>query len=163
VRERKDDLPILIDHFFRKHHREGQRVRGLGADAVAVLAGYHWPGNIRELENEIERLLVLGSDLEVIPGELISSRIKDAVVPVAGAVPSVSRTPVALAGKLNDAVESLEREMISQGLTRTRFNKSKLSRELGISRSNLILKIAKYGLDRPGSGDDDKEELEVAG
>ncbi len=160
LRERKDDLAILIDHFFRKHHREGQRARGLGVDATAVLAGYHWPGNIRELENEIERLLVLGSDLDVIPGDLISSRIKDAVAPTNGSALSASRTPMALAGKLNDAVESLEREMISQGLTRTRYNKSKLSRELGISRSNLILKIAKYALDRPGL-DEDKDEVEV--
>ena len=160
LRDRKDDLPILIDHFFRKHHRDGQRARGLAPDAVAILTGYHWPGNIRELENEIERLLVLGSDLEVIPGDLISSRIKDAVAPANGAALSASRTPLALAGKLNDAVESLEREMISQGLTRTRYNKSKLSRELGISRSNLILKIAKYALDRPGL-DDDKDEPEL--
>ncbi len=160
LRDRKDDLLILIDHFFRKHHRDGQRARGLAPDAVAVLAGYHWPGNIRELENEIERLLVLGSDLDVIPGDLISSRIKDAVAPTSGPLASASRTPLALAGKLNDAVESLEREMISQGLTRTRYNKSKLSRELGISRSNLILKIAKYALDRPGI-DEDKEDAEV--
>ena len=65
-------------------------------------------------------------------------------------------------GKLNEAVEQLEREMIFQGLERTRYNKSRLSRELGISRSNLILKIAKYGLDKPGrSGDDDGDEASV--
>jgi two-component system response regulator HupR/HoxA len=61
-------------------------------------------------------------------------------------------------GRLNDAVEQLERDMISQGLQRTRHNKSKLSRELGISRSNLILKIQKYGLERPGFADDDEAE-----
>ena len=106
---------------------------------------------------------MLGSDLEMIPGDLISSRIKDAVAPAAGGLMSAARTPLALAGKLNDAVESLEREMIAQGLARTRYNKSKLSRELGISRSNLILKIAKYALDRPGAGggEDDKDEAEA--
>ena len=57
-------------------------------------------------------------------------------------------SPARATGKLNEAVESLEREMIQQGLVRTRNNKSRLARELGISRSNLILKIAKYGLDR---------------
>ncbi|MFT3835573.1 MAG: sigma 54-interacting transcriptional regulator [Myxococcaceae bacterium] len=163
LRERKDDMPILLDHFMRKHRREGQRCRALSPEALAVLQGYHWPGNIRELENEIERLLVLGSDLEIIPADLISSRIKDAVAPAGGGGSvSVMRSPLALGGKLNDAVESLEREMISQGLTRTRHNKSRLARELGISRSNLILKIAKYQLEKPGTVSDEPEDVEVS-
>jgi transcriptional regulator with PAS, ATPase and Fis domain len=58
-------------------------------------------------------------------------------------------------------VETLEREMISSGLARTGNNKSRLARELGISRSNLILKIAKYGLVRPGEDDEDVEASEA--
>ena len=155
LRERRDDIPILIDHFLKKHHRDGQRARGLAADAAALLGAYAWPGNIRELENEIERLLVLGSDLDLIPADLISSRIREAVTPASLAFSPGARA----AGKLNDAVELLEREMIGQGLSRTRHNKSRLARELGISRSNLILKIAKYGLEKGGEGDlDDAEE-----
>jgi DNA-binding NtrC family response regulator len=61
------------------------------------------------------------------------------------------------AGKLNDAVETLERDMISQGLNRTKGNKSKLARELGISRSNLILKIQKYQLERPGAPETEED------
>ncbi|MCP3144474.1 sigma 54-interacting transcriptional regulator [Pyxidicoccus xibeiensis] len=151
LRERRDDMPVLIDHFLRKHHRDGQRARGLAAEALAILGAYAWPGNIRELENEIERLLVLGGDLETIPAELISSRIRDAVVPGGG--PFI---PPRAHGKLHEAVEALEREMIQQGLLRTRYNKSRLARELGISRSNLILKIARYGLDK-GLPDDEAE------
>ncbi len=159
LRERKDDLPILIDHFMRKHRREGQRARALAAEAMQVMQAYHWPGNIRELENEIERLLVLGGDAEIIPADLISSRIRDAVTGASGtAVIGAARlTPQAAFGKLNDAVESLERDMISQGLARTRGNKSKLARELGISRSNLILKIQKYGLGKGDDGDGGEE------
>jgi two-component system, NtrC family, response regulator HupR/HoxA len=156
LRDRRDDLPILIDHFMKKHHREGQRARGLAPDAFAIMANYAWPGNIRELENEIERLLVLGSDLDTIPGDLISSRIRDSVSPG-----GTSFLPTARAsGKLNEAVELLERDMIQQGLLRTRNNKSRLSRELGISRSNLILKIAKYGLTKvAGDGDESDEAI----
>jgi transcriptional regulator with PAS, ATPase and Fis domain len=151
LRDRREDLAILIDHFLRKHHREGQRTRGLAPDAQAILQAYPWPGNIRELENEIERLLVLGGDLELLPADLISSRIRDAVMP--GGTPLMS--PVRASGKMHEAVESLEREMIQRGLVRTQHNKSRLARELGISRSNLILKIAKYGLDRgPDTGDE---------
>ncbi len=143
LRERRDDLPLLVDHFLRKHHREGQRARGLSPEAMALFGAYAWPGNVRELENEIERLLVLGGDLELLPAELISSRIRDAVTPNGSPVLTARAT-----GKLHEAVETLEREMIHQGLLRTGNNKSRLARELGISRSNLILKIAKYGLDK---------------
>jgi transcriptional regulator with PAS, ATPase and Fis domain len=143
LRERRDDLPLLVDHFLRKHHREGQRARGLSSDALALLGTYAWPGNVRELENEIERLLVLGGDLELLPAELISSRIRDAVGPGGSSFLTARAT-----GRLHEAVETLEREMIHQGLLRTGNNKSRLARELGISRSNLILKIAKYGLDK---------------
>jgi transcriptional regulator with PAS, ATPase and Fis domain len=145
LRERRDDLPLLVDYFLRKHHREGQRARGLSPEAMALLGAYAWPGNVRELENEMERLLVLGGDLELLPAELISSRIRDAVSP-GGASPLL--TTARATGRLNEAVETLEREMIHQGLLRTGNNKSRLARELGISRSNLILKIARYGLDK---------------
>jgi transcriptional regulator with PAS, ATPase and Fis domain len=153
LRERREDLAVLIDHFLRKHHRENQRTRGLSPEAMAILSAYPWPGNIRELENEIERLLVLGGDMELIPADLISGRIRDTVVP--GGVSLMS--PMKTTGKLNEAVEALEREMIQRGLMRTQYNKSRLARELGISRSNLILKISKYGLDR---GPDNADEAE---
>jgi len=143
LRERKDDLPMLIEHFIRKHGREGMRSRRLSPEALRTLEAYSWPGNIRELENEIERLLVLGSDREVIPADLLSSRIREGAMGSGlGALAS---------GKMHLAVEQLEREMISQGLKRTQGNKSQLARELGISRSNLILKIEKYGLE-PSAG-----------
>jgi transcriptional regulator with PAS, ATPase and Fis domain len=153
LRERREDLAVLIDHFLRKHHRENQRTRGLSPEAMSILSAYPWPGNIRELENEIERLLVLGGDMELIPADLISGRIRDTVVP--GGVSLMS--PMKTTGKLNEAVEALEREMIQRGLMRTQYNKSRLARELGISRSNLILKISKYGLDR---GPDNADEAE---
>lgn len=143
LRERSDDLPVLIDHFMRKHSRAGIKARALAPEALRILEQYAWPGNIRELENEIERLLVLGSDHEIIPAELISSRIREGVS--TGARNTLAVTPT---GNLHHAVEQLEREMIAQGLVRTGGNKSQLARELGISRSNLILKIDKYGLEK---------------
>jgi two-component system, NtrC family, response regulator HupR/HoxA len=150
LRTRKDDLPVLVDHFIRKHRKEGQRGRSLSVAAMGVLQKHHWPGNIRELENEIERLLVLGSDYEVIGPELISSRIMESVKPVGGhgAEALSAMGSLGSAGtSLNDAVEHLERHLIADGLKRTKGNKSLLSRELGISRSNLILKIQKFGLE----------------
>jgi DNA-binding NtrC family response regulator len=89
--------------------------------------------------------------------DLISSRIRDALrAPSAAAAALQSAAGVAAAANLHEAVEQLERKMIWDGLVRTRFNKSQLARELGISRSNLILKIEKFGLERPelASGDE---------
>lgn len=147
LRERKADLPLLVDHFLKTRQNESQRLRGLSTEAQGMFEAYAWPGNIRELENELERLTVLATDSEYVGAELVSPRIQQSV----GTLPA---RPVfqsgALAPNLNDAVEALERQLIFQGLSRTANNKSRLARELGISRSNLILKIAKYGLCPPG-------------
>ncbi len=150
LRERPEDIPVLVEQFLRKHRRDGQRARSLSREASQVLTAYSWPGNVRELENEIERLLVLGSELDVIPAELISPRILESVPEGAKRLARQSDS-----GKLNDLVENLEREVIRAGLERTGYNKSRLARELGISRSNLILKISRYGLEPPGEAQDD--------
>jgi transcriptional regulator with PAS, ATPase and Fis domain len=155
LRERKDDIPVLIEHFLHKHARTGEKSRELAPATLQLLTSYTWPGNIRELENEIERLLVLSSEGETITEELISSRIRDAMRVTATMtlqqVANVVGNGSVPVGNLHSAVETLERQMIHEGLVRTRYNKSQLARELGISRSNLILKIEKFGLtDRDG-------------
>lgn len=153
LRERLDDLPLLLEHFLRKHHRARpgalqKRPPRISDDALAVFYRYGWPGNIRELENEIERLLVLGGELESLPEDLLSPRLREAT---SGTVaPRVTPGRVLPQGTLKSAVETLERELIHQGLIRTHWNKSQLSKELGISRSNLIAKVQQYGLERDG-------------
>jgi transcriptional regulator with PAS, ATPase and Fis domain len=149
LRERMDDLSVLVEHFLRKHHRGKGTPPRVAVDAVASFQRYAWPGNIRELENEIERLLVLGGDLPELPDELVSSRIREADGG-GGARPAPRVSPPAggPAGSLREAIEALERDLIHQGLIRTHWNKSQLAKELGISRSNLIQKCSYYGLDR---------------
>ncbi len=154
LRARPTDIPILVEHFVKKHHA-ARAARGdasmAGCDvprptdaAMALLAGYAWPGNIRELENEIERALVLGGDLPEIGVELLSQRIRDAE-PTPAAARLGGRE---LNGTLRDVMESVESDVILQGLIRTHWNKSQLAKELGISRSYLIQKCAFYGLER---------------
>jgi transcriptional regulator with PAS, ATPase and Fis domain len=147
LRERMDDLSLLAEHFLRKHYRGKGKPPRLAEDALQALVRYPWPGNIRELENEIERLLVLGADLDELPLDLLSARVRDADGATGRFAPAraAASTPT---GSLKDAVEALERDMIYQGLIRTHWNKSQLAKELGISRSNLIQKCAYYGLDR---------------
>lgn len=152
LRERKEDLPVLIDHFLLKSCKEKEvPLKALTSRAMEKIFDYNWPGNIRQLENEMERLVVLsGSETKIGP-ELLSPQIRDAA-PGSGGGKGVS---IKFAGKLKDAMEELEKSMIKEGLRRTKWNKSKLAKELGISRAGLIMKVEKYGLDKRKLGRDE--------
>ena len=143
LRDRKEDISILIDHFLEKTAKErGENKKKIIAKrAMEKLLDYHWPGNVRELENEMERLTVLAGSETKISADMLSPRIKN--FGEKGKVQGIR-----VQGKLKDALEELEREMIKEGLRRTGWNKSKLAKEMGISRAGLIMKVEKYGLDK---------------
>lgn len=142
LRERKEDIPFLVDFFLGKiHDTQGGPKRQITKRALEKLYDYPWPGNVRELQNEIERLCVLSGDEVKLMAELLSPKVLEA-----GEKNKVQGSR--LQGKLKDALEDLEREMIREGLRRTGWNKSKLAKELGISRAGLIMKVEKYGLDK---------------
>lgn len=139
LRERKEDIPILVDYFINKNSPGVKK--SLTKRALEKLYDYSWPGNVRELQNEIERVLVLSGGETKLPAEMLSPKI----------IESSDKGKVQgsrIHGKLKDALEDLEREMIREGLRRTGWNKSKLAKELGISRAGLIMKVEKYGLDK---------------
>lgn len=142
LRERKEDIPLLAEFFLQKaSENNGGAKRMLTKRALEKLYDYAWPGNVRELQNEMERLVVLaGEETKILP-EMMSPKILEA-----GERSKVQGAR--LQGKLKDALEDLEREMIKEGLRRTGWNKSKLAKELGISRAGLIMKVEKYGLDK---------------
>jgi len=142
LRERKDDIPILIEHFLEKAAKDKNlKSKQLTKRLLEKMFDYPWPGNVRELENEIERLLVLAGDEPRISDELLSTRIRD--FGFKGKMHGVR-----MQGTLREALEQVEREMISEGLRRTGWNKSRLAKELGISRAGLISKVEKYGMDK---------------
>ncbi|MCB0406743.1 MAG: nitrogen fixation protein NifA, partial [Bdellovibrionales bacterium] len=143
LRERKEDIPILSEFFLNKAQGEGHGglKKVLTKRALEKLYDYAWPGNVRELQNEMERLIVLAGEETKITADMLSPKIIDASEK--GKVQGAR-----VHGKLKDALEDLEREMIKEGLRRTGWNKSKLAKELGISRAGLIMKVEKYGLDK---------------
>lgn len=142
LRDRKDDIPLLIDFFVERGCKEKNYPNKIiSKKALEKMLDYEWPGNIRELENEIEKLLVLSGTNKNVPAELLSQRIRNF-----GEKPSVQG--VRLSGKLKDALEKVEMSMIQDGLKRTNWNKSRLAKELGISRAGLIMKVNKYELDK---------------
>jgi transcriptional regulator with PAS, ATPase and Fis domain len=141
LRDRRDDIPLLIDHFLRRNAK-GRRLKQkkLTDGCADRMMEYAWPGNIRELENEIERLVVLAGEDKLVAEELLSPRIRQAV-----------REDGLGAGEpasLPDAVDALERNLIYEVLRRNQWNKTKAAQELRISRRNLIRKVNKYQLDQ---------------
>jgi transcriptional regulator with PAS, ATPase and Fis domain len=140
LRERRDDIKLLCDHFLAAHAKAASKsVKLISSECMEVLMNYEWPGNVRELENEIERLCVLAGDDKEILAEFLSPRITNLV--------KSGNSGIKFAGSLKGTMEEVEKQMISEGLVKHRYNRSRLARELGMSRASLISKISKYGLD----------------
>jgi transcriptional regulator with PAS, ATPase and Fis domain len=144
LRERLDDLPVLVDHFLDSvSKRTGKARKKLHPELMAAFYEWQWPGNVRELENEIERLCVLAGDAETVPPELRAQRPAKMPGSAAHLAALVQR---GLGSDLATAVGALEKELIETGLRETKGNKSKLAERLGVSRTTLIKKIRDYGI-----------------
>jgi two-component system response regulator HupR/HoxA len=142
LRERATDIAPLAEFFAAKHSEETQRrTLGISARALEKFVGYAWPGNIRELENEIRRLVVLTGD-----GEYITTQHMSPALLAATRRPAPS-APWSGHGKtLRDQVQSLEKHLVHEALERCHWNQSKAAGELGLSRVGLANKIRRYGL-----------------
>ncbi len=141
LRERAADIAPLAEFFAAKHSEElRRRTLGISARALQKLAAYEWPGNIRELEDELRRLVVLTGDGEYITTQHMSPAL------LATARHPVPSFPWAGHGTLKDQVESLEKHLVRETLDRCRWNQSKAASELGLSRVGLANKIRRYGL-----------------
>jgi DNA-binding NtrC family response regulator len=136
LRERRDDIPALIDHFVKKHaQRTGRRVERLDDGVHPALQQYDWPGNVRELENTIERAVVLSA------GPVITMRaisVVGAVTPQASGLPSL---------KLRQNIEWVERETIRRALENASGVKKDAAELMGISQRALSYYLAKYRID----------------
>ncbi|TKJ41618.1 hypothetical protein CEE37_03365 [candidate division LCP-89 bacterium B3_LCP] len=140
LRERKEDIPLLAEKFLEKFCIENQRKRQyLTSDTEDYLQCYHWPGNIRELENLIERLTVL------VPADTIT--IEDLPREITNPEQSSPNIGINHPPTLKAAREQLERGMIEQTLARCRGNVTASSAILGIARKNLQHKIRQYGIE----------------
>jgi transcriptional regulator with GAF, ATPase, and Fis domain len=142
LRQRREDIPLLIGFFLDRQRRNGSS-KQLSDACLARMLVYPWPGNVRELENEIERLVVLSGDDPVIDEDLLSPRIRQHA-PVITAEEQREVEP----SSLPEAVEALERRMILEALRRNRWNKTRASADLKVSRRNLIRLVQKYGLEQ---------------
>ncbi len=144
LRERIEDLPLLVHHFLDYARQErGARVQGVTDEAMQRLMDYHWPGNVRELENLTERLTILVGEgdieLEDLPAQILAEPITQAWAP---RVPSTGLD-------FNAVVGRFESELIEQALAHTHWNKNRAAGLLGLNRTTLIEKIKKRGVTPP--------------
>jgi two-component system nitrogen regulation response regulator NtrX len=140
LRERKEDIPLLVKHFLRTHAEEqGLKGKEIDPGALEVLQQYDWPGNIRELRNLIERLMIM------VNGSVIEASHVSGFLQAKAGIQSGMPSPTALAAKsydsLRDARNAFEREYISRKLREHNWNVSKTAEELKIERSHLHRKI----------------------
>ena len=140
LRARKDDIPLLVDHFVRKYSREFKKdVRGLARSALPALEAYDWPGNVRELENMIERSVALAThpviQAEDLPLELHMHEV--------GVVRGV-REPAMLT--LKEARDRFEQAYVLRALEHEDWNQSRAARRLGVHRNTLIARLAVWGI-----------------
>ncbi len=132
LRERKEDVPLLVRHFLLKYSEEYSKpMKSVSAQWLEMLKAYHWPGNVRELRNIVERLVVLGEK---------GFNLEEQLSPEEN-IPPAGPEPLSL--KLTD---KQEREKILAALEKVRWNKTRAAGILEISRKSLYEKMAKYGL-----------------
>jgi two-component system response regulator AtoC len=137
LRQRKEDVHLLIDHFVtRNNARLGTQIRGLSSEARKLLMEYAWPGNVRELENTIERAMVL-ADAEVLESSDLPERIRDALDPV-----SVQLSTGELS--IKKTTSAIEEILIRRALVKTKGNRTRAAEILEISHRALLYKIKDY-------------------
>jgi DNA-binding NtrC family response regulator len=139
LRRRRDDIPLLVNHFLKKFNDSlnPEKQKGICKEAMDVLMGYDWPGNVRELENVLERAVILEDDKNISPASLPDK---------------INRRETGsqrlITDKAQVTLEELEREYLIKVLNDTNWQKKKASSILGINASTLYRKIQRYGLEK---------------
>ncbi|GAB4339944.1 MAG: sigma-54 dependent transcriptional regulator [Calditrichia bacterium] len=138
LRERKDDIPLLVTHFITKFNKQfNKNIDVIDDEAMRHLQNYNWPGNIRELENLIERAVVLNKTGKLTTKDFPPYIIQEEAEPDIEIDPDRS---------LTDVVDNFEKQLILKALRENNFNKLRTAEKLGIHRSTFMSKLKKYGI-----------------
>ncbi|MCZ6632553.1 MAG: sigma-54 dependent transcriptional regulator [bacterium] len=135
LKDRRTDIPLLAHHFLKKHTHE-KAPAGFTPEALDALARYDWPGNVRELDNEIERALLLSTNGSPISRNELSEKIRG--------LPDRNWRKD---GSLKDAVEAVECEMIQAAFEQYKGNRTRMAKQLGITRWTLLQKMKAFGIE----------------
>jgi Nif-specific regulatory protein len=139
LRERREDIPALAAHFLKRYAEEYRlEIPGFTQDALDALSSYNWPGNIRELENEIQRLVIQAEAGHWIEITDLSPRLRK----IEGTITRIAPKQ----GTLKEMMEQVERWLITEALRDHGNNKTRTAQTLGITREGLHKKLAKFGV-----------------
>jgi Nif-specific regulatory protein len=149
LRDRRDDIPLLIDHFLRSSNKRNDKGVILAQDALEFLMGYGWPGNVRELQNLIERLVILADDAVIRPADLQEhmGRVPAPGRPAEVGGPPAAPLPARPAGP--SSLRDMERQEIEAALRRNGWVQARAARELGLTQRQIGYRMKKFKLDRP--------------
>jgi len=155
LRNRKSDIPLLVEHFLEKFNREKNRgITGVSEEAMNLLLSYSWPGNVRELENLVERIVILKGTGSVSPKDLPAKFFENMPTYLKQESNSIQKIDSEYKGyelpelgvDLKNLVDQFESEVMMQALERTGWNKNKASALLKMNRTTLVEKLKKKGL-----------------
>jgi two-component system response regulator PilR (NtrC family) len=136
LRDRRDDIPALVSHFLRRFNRRFHRdVRGIAPEALAALSAYSFPGNVRELENLVERAFAMGAKDQLTLADL----------PTLASTPATAAAPVTSVETI-PTLADVERELILKSLALLKDDKEAAARALGISRRTIYRRLKEYGI-----------------
>ncbi|MBI5508297.1 MAG: sigma 54-interacting transcriptional regulator [Deltaproteobacteria bacterium] len=149
LRERREDIVMLVDHFCRQSSKAPAAER-FSKEAMARLVGHDWPGNVRELENEVRRATALADG--VVGVEDLSERLQGLRAQGAATLADVSR------GSLREILDGFERQVLLASLRRAGWNVKRVAKELGLSRAALYTRLTRFGITRQGEGGGDAHQ-----
>ena len=139
LRDRREDIPLLADYFVQRYSTEYHRsIAGVTQETLDALCAYHWPGNIRELENEVQRLVIQAENGAFLEVDHLSPQIRKVEGTIARIAPKK--------GTLKEMMEQVERWLLAEALRDHDNNKTKTAQTLGITREGLHKKLSKYGM-----------------
>jgi Nif-specific regulatory protein len=136
LRERKEDIPLLIEHFLKHFNKENNKNVSVSPDALRVFIEYNWPGNVRELENTIERLVVMSIGTTINPSDL----------PINLKLPTTNK--FIQKESLTTGIEEIEKSIVLDALGKTGWVQAKAARMIGITPRQIGYKIKKYGINK---------------
>jgi transcriptional regulator with GAF, ATPase, and Fis domain len=146
LRERREDIPVLAQHFLNLYARQMEKnVRGFSPDVMQLFLAHEWRGNVRELDKTVKRMVVLADEGDVLGPDLLPSEMRE---PASRSVAATAGNGGTVGRSLRSNVSELERRMISEALDRNRWNKAKVARELGLSYPTLLARIRSLELER---------------
>jgi DNA-binding NtrC family response regulator len=147
LRERKEDIPLLVEHFIEKHAKQlNKKISGITDEAIGYLMKYAWPGNVRELENCIERACVLSQESLLGCQHLADYIVKERCPQAASSSEAAPATNGSNGSSLKDALKDPEKKIILEAIEKCGGNKKEAAKLLGINRTTLYKKMGLYGI-----------------